>query len=33
MIEEIGARIGRPAWGGRLPATSESFSLTICRAV
>ena len=33
MIDEMGARIGRPACGGRLPAMSDSFSLTIWRAM
>ena len=33
MIDEMGARIGRPACGGSAPAMSDSFSLTICRAM
>jgi hypothetical protein len=32
MIEEIGARTGRPTPGGRLPAIRLSFSLTPWRA-
>jgi hypothetical protein len=32
MIDEMGARIGRFACGGRAPLTSASFSATICRA-
>ncbi len=32
MIDEIGARMGRSTCGGSVPATSESFSVTTCRA-
>jgi hypothetical protein len=33
MIDEIGASTGRSICGGRVPATSASFSATSCRAM
>ena len=32
MMDEIGASMGRSTSGGRVPATTLSFSLTVCRA-